>query len=69
MYSPVLSAIARLISFSRLIEPSAPGSLPPCPASITITQPFSLFDPFANNDEDKTEKERKNKIAIYILMV
>src|SRR5690606_15561308 len=37
MYSPTLSAILSATSFSLIIFPLVPLSLPPCPASITTT--------------------------------
>ena len=69
MYSPVFSAIARLISLSLLLEPKAPESLPPCPGSITITQPFPDLFPAAEIEINETAVKRKNNIAVYILKV
>ena len=52
-----------------LIDPIAPGSLPPCPASITITQFFSSFGSVPEADIKEVMRKSKINSAFHILLV
>lgn len=68
MYLPNLSATARAISFSLYLLPWHPGSLPPCPASITITLTPKAGLIFEENALAIKQLKKSSDILIIFLM-
>jgi hypothetical protein len=55
-------AIARLTSFSEILDIDLPESLPPCPLSTVPTKCFLLV-------KDPTEKIKRHPIRMVIILV